>query len=110
MTVPRQAIERVFREESGRILARLIRVLGDFDQAEDALQDALAAALQHWPGEGVPDNPGAWITTGAQGKAFDVLRPRKTRGEEGLPDPEDEGAPHAAGSVKSSQSEEEAIA
>ena len=82
MTVPRQAIERVFREESGRILASLIRLLGDFDLAEDALQDALAVALERWPSGGVPDNPAAWITTAARHKAIDLLRRRKTRGED----------------------------
>ncbi len=82
MTVSRRAIERVFREESGRILASLIRVLGDFALAEDALQDALATALERWPEEGAPDNPGAWITTAARHKAIDMLRRRKVRGEE----------------------------
>jgi len=79
--VPRLSIERVFREESGRILASLIRVLGDFDLAEDALQDAFAVAIERWPDDGVPDNPGAWITTAARHKAIDLLRRRKVRGE-----------------------------
>ena len=82
MTVPRQAIERVFREESGRFLAGLIRVLGDFDLAEDALQDACAAALEGWAAGGVPEKPGAWITTVAQHKAIDLIRRRKIRGED----------------------------
>jgi len=69
-----RAAERVWREESGRILATLIRVLGDWDLAEEALQDALAAALERWPGGGVPDNPAAWLTTAARRKAVDRIR------------------------------------
>ena len=53
------AVEQAFREESGKILATLIRFLGDFDQAEEAMQDAMAAALERWPRDGVPDNPAA---------------------------------------------------
>jgi RNA polymerase sigma-70 factor (ECF subfamily) len=70
----REHAERVFREESGRILATLIRVCGDFDLAEDALQEALATALDRWPRDGIPSNPGAWITTAARRKALDQLR------------------------------------
>jgi RNA polymerase sigma-70 factor (ECF subfamily) len=68
------AIERVFREESGRIIASLIRACGDFDVAEEAMQDAFAVALDRWPREGIPDNPAAWITTTARRKAIDRLR------------------------------------
>jgi RNA polymerase sigma-70 factor (ECF subfamily) len=70
----RAAAEEAFRLESGRALAGLIRVLGDFDLAEDAVQDAFVAALEHWPREGIPDNPGAWITTTARRRAIDRLR------------------------------------
>jgi RNA polymerase sigma-70 factor (ECF subfamily) len=59
-------ITRVFRKESGRVLSGLIRVFGDFQLAEDALQDAFVRASVHWPTEGLPDNPGAWITTVAR--------------------------------------------
>ncbi len=83
MSVTRQAVERVFREESGRIIATLIRVLGEFDLAEEAMQEAFAVALERWPVDGVPDNPGAWITTAARRKAVDQLRRRRTRGEVG---------------------------
>ncbi len=83
MSVTRQAVERVFREESGRIIATLIRVLGEFDLAQEAMQEAFAVALQRWPGDGVPDNPGAWITTAARRKAVDQLRRRRTRNEVG---------------------------
>jgi RNA polymerase sigma-70 factor (ECF subfamily) len=69
----------VFREQQGRILASLIRVLGDFDAAEDALQEALARALLRWPQDGVPDNPAAWIQTAARHKALDRLRRQAVR-------------------------------
>ena len=69
------AVERAFREESGRVLATLIRhVGGDFALAEDALQDALAEALTTWARTGVPRNPGAWITVTARRRAIDRLR------------------------------------
>jgi RNA polymerase sigma-70 factor (ECF subfamily) len=69
------AVERAFREESGRVLATLIRHLGgDFELAEDALQDALAVALTAWPRDGVPHNPGAWMTVTARRKAIDRIR------------------------------------
>lgn len=54
-------LEQVFREEWGRILATLIGVLGDFDLAEDATQEAFAIAADHWPRDGVPTNPRAWL-------------------------------------------------
>jgi len=63
------------------ILASLIRVLGDFDAAEDALQDAFAVALDRWPHDGVPDNPAAWIATAARRKAIDRLRRDRVRRE-----------------------------
>jgi RNA polymerase sigma-70 factor, ECF subfamily len=68
------AIAAIFREESGRIVASLIRTCGEFELAEDALQDALAAALERWPVDGIPNNPGAWLTTAARRKAIDRLR------------------------------------
>jgi RNA polymerase sigma-70 factor, ECF subfamily len=74
-------IGRVFREESGRSVAALIRVFGDIDIAEDAVQDAFAVALRKWPGDGVPPNPGGWITTTARNQAIDRLR-REARGRE----------------------------
>jgi RNA polymerase sigma-70 factor (ECF subfamily) len=68
------AIARAFREEGPAILATLIRQVGDFTLAEDALQDAFAAAVATWPRDGVPDRPGAWITTTARRRAIDRLR------------------------------------
>lgn len=73
-----QLIERVYREESGRILATLIAATGDFTVAEDALQDAVEAALRQWPREGEPRQPAAWLTTIARRKAIDRLRRDQT--------------------------------
>ena len=71
-----ELVDRLFREEQGRAVATLIRVLGDFDLAEEAVQDAFIAAIETWPARGVPDNPGAWITTTARNRAIDRLRRR----------------------------------
>ncbi len=71
-------IERLYREEFGRILATLIRLVGDFDLAEDVTQEAFAAALEQWPREGAPRNPRAWIIGAARHKAIDRMR-RGTR-------------------------------
>ncbi len=68
------SIERLYREESGRILATLIRLVGDFDLAEEVMHDAFAAALEQWPGHGVPENPRAWVVSTARHKAIDRLR------------------------------------
>jgi RNA polymerase sigma-70 factor, ECF subfamily len=71
------AVDRVFREEQGRAVATLIRVTGDFDLAEEAVQDAFISALETWPQRGIPVNPGAWITTTARNRAIDRLRRRR---------------------------------
>jgi RNA polymerase sigma-70 factor, ECF subfamily len=76
-----EEVGRIFREESGRSLAALIGVFGDLDLAEDAVQEAFAVALRKWPGDGVPPNPGGWITTTARHHAIDRLR-RESRGRE----------------------------
>src|ERR1700674_2972404 len=68
------AIERLYHEEFGRILATVIRLVGEFDLAEEATQDAFAAALGQWPREGVPLNPRAWVVSTARHKAIDRLR------------------------------------
>src|SRR5208282_2535237 len=73
-TVSRMDFERLHREESGRILSTLIGLLGDFDLAEEMLQEAYAAALQKWPAEGVPRNPRAWLISTARNRAIDRLR------------------------------------
>lgn len=69
-------LDALYRAESGRILATLIRLLGDFDLAEDAVHDAFAAALECWPQEGVPANPRAWLVSTGRFKAIDTLRRR----------------------------------
>lgn len=71
---PRAALERAFRDERAAVLATLIRHVGDFQLAEDAVADAFAAAVATWPRDGVPSNPGAWITTTARHRAIDRLR------------------------------------
>jgi RNA polymerase sigma-70 factor, ECF subfamily len=67
-------IDKIFRDESGRALATLIRVLGDFDLAEDALQDAFTVALERWPKESAPSNPRAWLVNVGRNKAIDRVR------------------------------------
>ena len=71
-------VEVVFREEWGRAVSILIRVLGDFELAEDAVQDAFATALEHWPASGTPQNPGGWIVATAKNRAIDRIRRDRT--------------------------------
>src|SRR4029453_3149359 len=92
-------IDELYRWQSRRIFATLIRLLGDFDLAEEALQDAFAAALQKWPQDGVPGNPQAWLVSTGRFKAIDAIRRRarfdKTIEEHGdwlAPGAQDEGA------------------
>ncbi|MGB2939005.1 MAG: sigma factor, partial [Candidatus Dormiibacterota bacterium] len=68
------ALARVYREEAGRLTGSLVRILGNFDVAEEAVQDAIVAALENWPEEGVPAQPGAWLQTVARRRAIDRLR------------------------------------
>ncbi len=70
-------VERVFREEWGRAVGILTRVLGDLELAEDAVQDAFATALERWPREGLPHTPGAWVVTTARNRAIDRIRREK---------------------------------
>ena len=72
----REAVEQVFRQERRRILATLIRILGDIDLGEEALAAALEAALAQWPDEGTPVNPRAWLIRTARNKAVDQMRRR----------------------------------
>src|SRR6202789_277977 len=69
-------IDSLYRADSRRILATLIRLLGDFDLAEEAMHEAFAAALSLWPSSGVPDNPRPWLISTARFKAIDTLRRR----------------------------------
>ena len=102
----RAEIGRIFREESGRSVAALIRAFGDFDVAEDAVQDAFTVALRKWPHDGLPPNPGGWITTTARNRAIDRLR-RESRRRELLseaavlaPGNDDPSIPEEVGSVQ----------
>lgn len=72
----RARIEALYRDESGRVLATLIRLLGDFDAAEEALHDAFHVALKQWPRDGMPANPRAWLVSTGRFKAIDRLRRR----------------------------------
>ena len=72
----RLLVDDIYREESRRVFATLVRLIGDFDLAEDALHDAFAAALRQWPQEGVPANPRAWLVSAGRFKAIDTIRRR----------------------------------
>ena len=69
-------VDDVYRAESRRVFATLIRMLGDFDLAEEAMHDAFAAAVEQWPREGIPANPRAWLVSAGRFKAIDVIRRR----------------------------------
>ena len=71
-----ERVESIYRSESRRVLATLIRLLGDFDLAEEALHDAFAAAVDRWPREGVPSNPRAWLVSAGRFRAIDAIRRR----------------------------------
>jgi RNA polymerase sigma-70 factor (ECF subfamily) len=73
-TDPRASVEAIYRTESRRVLATLIRLLGDFDLAEEALSEAFRAALEQWPREGMPANPRAWLVSAGRFKAIDAIR------------------------------------
>src|SRR5712675_111669 len=101
----RELLDSLYRGDSGRILATLIRLLGDFDLAEEAMHEAFAAALSLWPQSGVPENPRPWLISTARFKAIDTLR-RRARGDasqgellrhlEALGGPEEKSAEGAA--------------
>ncbi|MFV1991776.1 MAG: RNA polymerase sigma factor, partial [Acidimicrobiales bacterium] len=75
------SFDEIYRREVGRCTATLVRVLGDVDLAEDAVADAFAVAAQRWPSEGIPPNPGGWITTTARNRAIDILRRESSRSQ-----------------------------
>jgi RNA polymerase sigma-70 factor (ECF subfamily) len=81
MADARSSVESVFREESGRIIATLIRLSGSFDRAEEAIQEAFTSALASWPKKGIPQNPAAWITAVAHRKLIDAVRRENVRTE-----------------------------
>ena len=81
MSRAQQILESVFREEYGRIIATLIRLSGSFDLSEEALQEAFASAVVNWSEQGLPNNPGAWLTTVAHRKLVDAIRREKTRSD-----------------------------
>src|SRR3989440_5147077 len=84
------ALTAVFRKEAGRLTAALVRALGDFDLAEELVQEALLEAVEHWPREGIPLKPGAWLLTTARRKAADQFR-RRARYREKLAELEGDG-------------------
>jgi RNA polymerase sigma-70 factor (ECF subfamily) len=67
-------VDEIYRAESRQVLATLIRLLGDFDTAEEALQEAFAVAMEQWPREGIPANPRAWLVSTGRFKAIDGMR------------------------------------
>src|ERR1700691_6590403 len=71
-----KTIETLYRSESGRVLATLVRLLADLDLAEEPMHEAFAAALESWPQTGIPDNPRPWLISTARFKAIDVMRRR----------------------------------
>jgi len=70
----RELVDEIYRADSRRVLATLVRLLGDFDRAEEAMHDAFTAAIEHWPQQGVPDNPVAWLISAGRFKAIDSIR------------------------------------
>jgi RNA polymerase sigma-70 factor (ECF subfamily) len=70
----RELVDAIYRADSRRVLATLVRLLGDFDRAEEALHDAFAAAVEQWPENGVPANPRAWLVSAGRFKAIDSIR------------------------------------
>src|SRR5687768_18268241 len=81
----RELVDDVYRSESRQVLATLIRLLGDFDAAEEALHDAFAVAVERWPRDGVPANPRAWLVSTGRFKAIDGMR-RRARFDASLPE------------------------
>ncbi|MEP7105652.1 MAG: sigma-70 family RNA polymerase sigma factor [Chloroflexota bacterium] len=91
-----EAVAVVFRDEAPRLIGALVGLLGDFDLAEELVQDAIVEALEHWPREGLPERPGAWLMATARRKAIDRIR-RESRGREKLALLVASEAPPAAG-------------
>ena len=100
--VVREALDRLYHAESRRILAILIRLLGDIDTAEDALQDAFAAAARQWPEQGIPANPRSWLISTGRFKAIDTMR-RRSRFDSRLPAVQPDGDLAAVPAVRGGQ-------
>ncbi len=81
----RKSIEKIYRSDGRRVFASLVRILGDFDFAEEVLQDAFAAALEQWSRDGIPANPSAWLISAGKFKAIDAIR-RRTRFQKAVPE------------------------
>src|SRR3954470_21363401 len=79
VVVDTETLAGIFREESGRVIATLVRLFGDIDIAEEMVQEAFLIASERWPDTGLPPNPGGWITTTARNRAIDRLRREATR-------------------------------
>ena len=99
------AVEAVYRSESRRVLATLIRLLGDFDLAEEALHEALRAAMEQWPRDGVPANPRAWLVSAGRFKAIDGIR-RRARFDEGMAELARLGEPEFSEEAEESRSDQ----
>lgn len=89
----RHTVDAVYRDESRRVLATLIRLLGDFDLAEESLHDAFRAALEQWSRDGVPANPRAWLVSAGRFKAIDGIRRRGRICAGGWGEPRTRGRP-----------------
>src|SRR5713226_3767880 len=81
----RSTVDSVYRTESRRVFATLVRLLGEFDLAEEALHEAFASAMEQWPRDGVPANPRAWLVSAGRFKAIDAIR-RRARFDASLPE------------------------
>src|ERR1700761_9268753 len=77
LTSVQETIDELYRSESRRVFATLVRLVGDFDLAEESLHDAFAAAVEKWPREGIPSNPRTWLVSTGRFKAIDTIRRRK---------------------------------
>src|SRR5687768_10763880 len=108
MTSALAEVDAVYRSESRRVLATLIRLLGDFDLAEEALHEAFAAAVEQWPVEGVPGNPRAWLVSTGRFKAIDRIR-RRARFDVSLEDVAEQIESIAAPTIESEGVEDDRL-
>jgi RNA polymerase sigma-70 factor, ECF subfamily len=104
----RQMVDAVYRADSRRVLATLIRMLGDFDRAEDALHDAFTAAMEQWPKAGLPANPRTWLVSTGRFKAIDAMR-RRARFDASLNENAEHLGANAAGAARSDNEDDESV-